>query len=234
MSTIFDAAGRLREHVHGLIGRPLRSAELVEVMRLLRLVMEQEQLRNSHPHIALYCDWLLHAEIDRHEIAIDILKKMHIALVAYDQTHNTSGVSSALSLAQLRAEMLLVFIKQNVSTDLLDSFANWKTFSGALLQDLRDRPLRLPRKPKGKTKRKVDNAIAEMRIASQKMSGSPWARAFFVTCDDEQEKRLMHWNVEWQNPALVGTDHLILKGELQMTEEERSFRRPRLPCVVAS
>jgi hypothetical protein len=169
MSTKFDPAGRLRQHVQELIGRPLRSAELIEVMRLLRLVVEQEKLRDSHPHVALYCDWLLHGEIERHEIAINILKQMHMALVGYDQTHDTSGVSRALSLAQLRAEMLLVFIKQNVSTDLLDSFTNWKTFSGALLQDLRDRPLRFRKKPKGKTKKKMDNAIAEMRSASQKM-----------------------------------------------------------------
>jgi hypothetical protein len=213
-------------HVQGLAGRPLANAELIEVMRLLRLLVEQQKLRDSHPPVALYCDWLLHGEIDRHEIAIEILKKMHMALVAYDQTHNTSGVSSALSLAQLRAEILLIFIKQSVSTNLMDSFANWNTFSGALLQDLRDRPLQLPKKPKGKTKKKMDNAIAEMRSASQKMLGSPWARAFFVTSDDEQGKRLMHWNVEWQSPALVGTDHMILKGELQMTEEASAFLRP--------
>ena len=93
-------------------------------MRLLRLVVEQEDFAIATPHVALYCDWLLHGEIERHEIAIDILKQMHMALVGYDQTHDTSGVSRALSLAQLRAEMLLVFIKQNVSTDLLDSFTN--------------------------------------------------------------------------------------------------------------
>jgi len=226
MSTKFDPADRLRQHVKGLVGRPLRSEELIEVMRLLRLVVEKEKLRNSHPHVALYCDWILHTEIDRHEIVIEILKKMHMALIAYDQTHDMSGVSSALSLAELRAEMLLIFIKQNVSTDLMDSFANWNMFVGALLQDLRDRPLRLPKKPKAKTKKKMDNAIAEMRSASQNMAGSPWARAFFVTSEEEQGKLLMHWNIEMQNPALVGADHMTMKGKLRMTEKAPAFRRP--------
>jgi hypothetical protein len=46
--------------------------ELIEVMRLLRLVLEKEKVRDSFRHAALYCDWLLHNEIDRHEIAINI------------------------------------------------------------------------------------------------------------------------------------------------------------------
>jgi hypothetical protein len=99
----FNPAERLRQHAHGLVGKPLSAAELIEVMRLLRLVLEREKLRDSFPHVALYCDWLLHNEIDRHEIAIEILCQMHVAIVDWDRTHELAPVSRALSLAQLRS-----------------------------------------------------------------------------------------------------------------------------------
>jgi hypothetical protein len=226
MSNGFDPAGRLRKHVQGLVGRPLGSADLIEVMRLLRLVLEQERLRDSDPHAALYCDWLLHGEIDRHEIAIDILGKMHVAMVDWDRTHDTAAVARAMNLPQLRGEMAVIFAGHQVPTDLLDSFSNWKAFLRVLLEDLSQRPLKLPKKPKGKTKKKLDNAIADMVAASKKMGGRHWARAFFITCEGEQENRSYSWNLEWAMPDLVGNDHLIVKGELLMPEEASAFRRP--------
>jgi hypothetical protein len=174
----FNPVERLHQHVKGLVGRPPSGAELIEVMRLLRLVLEHEKTRDSFLHAALYCDWLLHNEIDRHEIAIDMLCRMHAAVVDWDRTHDLAPVSSALSLAQLRAEMLVIFTKHKIATDLLDSFSNWRSFSSVLLQDLSQRPLRLPKKPGGKIKKKLDNAIAEMiNISKKKMGKNQWARA---------------------------------------------------------
>ena len=226
MSDRFDPADRLRKHAQSLVGRPLGTADLIEVMRLLRLVLEQEKLRGSHPHAALYCDWLLHGEIDRHEIAIDILSKMHVVMVDWDRTHDTAAIARAMNLAQLRAEMVVIFAGHQIPTDLLDSFSNWKTFLRVLLQDLSQRPLKLPNEPRGKTKKKLDNAIANMVAASKRMGGRHWARAFFITCEGEQENRSYSWNLEWEMPDLVGNDHLIIRGQLLMPEEANAFRRP--------
>jgi hypothetical protein len=224
--TAFDPADRLRQHAQGLVGRPLSSAELLDVMRLLRLVLEKEKLRGSFPHAALYCDWLLHNEIDRHEIAIKILSKMHAGIADWDRTHDLTPVNRALGLAQLRAEMQVTFAKHKIPTDLLDSFSNWYSFLNVLLQDLSQRPLKLPKKPKGKTKKKLDSTVAEMMSASKKMGSNHWARAFFITCEPHGQNRSFFWNLECEKPDLIGTDHFNVKSELRMTEQPSAFPRP--------
>ena len=224
--TAFDPAGGLRQHAQGLVGRPLSSAEPLDVMRLLRLVLEKEKLRHSFPHAALYCDWLLHNEIDRHEIAINILSKMHAGIADWDRTHDLTPVNRALGLAQLRAEMQVIFAKHKVPTDLLDSFSNWCSFLNVLLQDLSQRPLKLPKRPRGNAKKKLSNAVAKMISISEKMGSNHWARAFFITGEPHGENRPFFWNLELEKPDLVGADHFIIKSELRLTEERNAFPRP--------
>jgi hypothetical protein len=155
--------------------RVLDRSRPTKVMRLLRLVLEQEKLRDSFPHVALYCDRLLHNEIDRHEIAIEILCQMHAAIVDWDRTHETN--------------------------------------KGA-------------EEPERQDKKKLGNAVAEMIRISKKMGSNHWARAFFVTYEPHEDKRMFFWTVECEKPDLVGTDHINIKGELRMTEQPNDFRRP--------
>jgi hypothetical protein len=222
--TAFDPADRLCQHAQGLVGRSVGGTELIEVMRLLRLVLEKEKARDSFPHAALYCDWLLHNEIDKHEIAVNILSQMHAAIVDWDRTHDLAPVSRALSLAQLRAEMLVIFAKHKIPTDLMDSFLDWRSFLGVLLHDLSQRPLRLPKK-----KNKLHSAIAEMTsLVEKRWVGSKpfWTRAMFITCEAKGEnEQFFFLNLEWESPHLVGNDHVIIKSELGMTEELSAFRR---------
>jgi hypothetical protein len=97
MTMPFDPASRLREHVKGLIGRPSSRADMIEVMRLTRLLLEQEKLTQTYPHISLYCDWLLHTEINRHSLALDILERMGQAIAKYDDAGDVAALSRALT-----------------------------------------------------------------------------------------------------------------------------------------
>ena len=97
----FAPENRLRDHVAALAGRQCSQAELTEVMRLVRLVVENEGLAETYPHVSLYRDWLLHPEIDRHKLVLKKLEQMNEAIARYDQTGDIAIVSALFSLAVL-------------------------------------------------------------------------------------------------------------------------------------
>jgi hypothetical protein len=221
----FDPTTRLRNHVGGMIGRQCSAADFTEVMRLSRLSIETENLSGSYPHLALFCDWLLHAEIDRHGLVLNLIEQIHSAAANYDKTGNIGEVSRLLNLAALRAEMLVIFSSHQIRTDLLDSYANWNVFIGTILNDLCERPLRLPKKPHGKTKKAVDSAIARMK-AKWDPKTPMWGRAFYLTIDHKKNPASLSWILECAAPFLTGADKLNISSSLQMTETAKDFSRP--------
>jgi hypothetical protein len=218
----FDPASRLRDHVQGLVCRPSRPADMIEVMRLTRLLLEQEKATHTYPHISLYCDWLLHTEINRHALALSILERMGQAIAKYDEEGDVAAVSQALNLAQLRQEMIVLFSAYKIPNDLMDSFDNWKAFSGALLKDLCDRPINLPKK-RGRNKRVVEQTVVRMKAESARMRHNMWPKAFFVSAD--AEKGELNWSLEYEAPDLSGAKTLRIQSGLQMTENPTDFKR---------
>lgn len=222
----FAPENRLRDHVAALAGRQCSQAELTEVMRLVRLVVENEGLAETYPHVSLYRDWLLHPEIDRHKLVLKRLEQMNEAIARYDQTGDIAIVSALFSLAVLRVELTVLFKSHQVKTELLDLFANWKTFVSVMLEDLCNRPLRLPKKPSGKMKKAKEDCIARMKSKSEATGKRLWARAAFITLDRTQDPAPFSWNVECEAPDLVGAKCLVFKSTLQMTETPKDFLHP--------
>jgi hypothetical protein len=221
----FDPTTRLRNHVAGIIGRQCSSADLTDVMRLSRLIVETENLSESYPHLALFCDWLLHAEIDRHRLVLNLIEQMNGAAADYDKTGNISEISRLLNLAALRAEMQVFFSSHQIRTDFLDSFANWKTFVGTILGDLCERPLRLPKKPSRKTKKAVNSTVDRMK-AKWPPNRPMWGRAFYLTIDHKKDPASISWILECAAPFLTGADKLNISSSLETTETANDFSRP--------
>ena len=221
----FDPAVRLREHLAGLPGRHCSRADLIDVMRLSRLIIENKNLSGNYPHLALYCDWLLHTEIDRHGLVLRLLEQMHDAVVNYDKTRDIEAVSRLLNLAMLRAEMLILFSSHKIGTDLMDSLNNWRKLVGTIILDLCDRPLRLPKTTKGKTKKAVEAAIFRMK-AKCPPDRPMWARAFYLKLEREQSPLSVSWILECAAPFLTGGDTLNIASTIVMTETAKDFKRP--------
>ena len=108
-------------------------------MRLVRLVLEHNALSQTYLHASIYCDWIQHGEIDRHRLVFSLLEKMNEAIASYDNSREIASVSRLLSLADLRAELIVLFASYRIRTELLNSLSNWTTFLGVLLQDLCNR-----------------------------------------------------------------------------------------------
>jgi hypothetical protein len=211
----YDPARRLREHVDRLIGRECSSSDLLEIMRLTRLLVEHQKSRPSYPHVALYCDWVQHGSIDRHETAWKIIELMHEAVAQHDNGLSIVAVSEALSLAQLRQEMLVLFLSNSVRTEILDSYQNWRSFVGILLQDLCHRPLALPDVPRKKDEKSIRALIKRM---AAKLPQGIWPVSLTIL---EQEERI-RWRLVYQ--GLPG--RLNLESELMLTEPHSNFRLP--------
>ena len=106
----FAPENRLRDHVNHIITRgQCGRADLIEIMRLVRLVLEHNALSQTYLHASLYCDWIQHGEIDRHRLVFSLLEKMNEAIASYDNSREIASVSRLLSLADLRAELIVLF-----------------------------------------------------------------------------------------------------------------------------
>jgi hypothetical protein len=219
----FVPENQLRDHVNAITGRQCGSADLIEVMRLVRLILEHKALAQTYPHVSLYCDWLLHNEIDRHRLILSLLEKMNEAIASYDNSRDIASVSRLLSLADLRAELIVLFASYQIRIELLDSLSNWMTFVGVLLQELCNRPIRLPKKPSGKMKKATQESIVRMVNKWKSIGKEQWARAFFITLDRAQYPPTFSWNVEYEAPYLRGANKFV-KSALQMTETAKDFR----------
>ena len=62
----FDPVQRLSTRIESLLqGGEVSRGEVLDLFRIVRLVLEERELRRDYPSIALYADWLQHGRLDR-------------------------------------------------------------------------------------------------------------------------------------------------------------------------
>ena len=111
--------------------------------------------------------------------------------------------------------MLVLFLSNSVRTEILDSYQNWRSFVGILLQDLCHRPLALPDVPRKKDEKWIRALIKRM---AAKLPQGIWPVSLTII---EQEERI-RWRLVYQ--GLPG--RLNLESELMLTEPHSNFRLP--------
>jgi hypothetical protein len=233
MKMNFDPAERLRTHFGRILGGQCFSPELVEILRLTRLLIEQEKWAKQYPTLSLYCDWVQHGELDRHPHTWVVLEKINDILV--DKGHaDVSAVireiSRAFGLAPLRQEMLWVFMSKSIQTDIVDSLSNWRGFLGAVLDDLSQRPIRLPDNVgtmrKGQSKEVFDRMVNRNKSAGRRADLVP--RALYITNRSNEpgvpgRPAGFYWHVRLIEQ---GIHYAELDGLLEFTETRADFTRP--------
>jgi hypothetical protein len=219
----YDPAARLRQHMLGMIDRNCSKAESLDILRLSRLVLEREKSASAFPHLSLYCDWFVHGEIDRRALASAMLERMNEIILQFLEVDGIcNAISQCVSLAQLRSELTIFFLANGTSIAIPDSYSNWKMFMGLLLEELCDRPIRLPANQKV-----ADAMIQRMRSKWEGQAHKNWPRAFFFEKDTtSQNQSVFMWNVEIAAPDLIGAEAFNLRGAMEMTETKADFRQP--------
>jgi hypothetical protein len=220
----FDPVERLRTQL-GRMNAQFSQADVTNAMRMIRLVLDvQMNAAVSYPYLRLYCDWLLHTEIDRQRVVITILDQMNEALNKYDKDADgaVAAASHAMGFAALRSEIKSLFAANSIqAVFLLDSFANWNKFVTNILEDLCQRPIRLPAEGK-----KTQEAIARMIERAKQKDRDNWMRAAWITLEHDENRPTFFWNIELILPHLGESGFVTLKSPLQLAETERDFFFP--------
>ena len=228
----YDSTNRLASHVNSILTGCSR-ADVIEIMRLSRLVIEQRNVAHQYPVLSLYCDWAQHTEIDRHPGAFAMLARIDGVLVVYahhDPSIVIHEISKAFALAQLREEFVKLFLVSGANTLLFDSLSNWCQFVGILLNDLADRPVRFPKGIESKSKKSQVRAIFDGMVKRRATAGQ---RADLVTKSlsidnhsDETDPRRPPPGFYWQIRSLEQSPehYMELTGQMQLTEGREQFR----------
>ncbi|WP_316230781.1 hypothetical protein [Bradyrhizobium sp. SZCCHNR1051] len=219
----YNPATRLKDHTRSMANRNCHRSEVLEVLRLSRLVLEHDRSALQFPHLSLYCDWFVHGAIDRKPLGSKILELVNDAIRKHWENSDglVTGISRCLSLAELRHEMIIFLITCGAVTDVADSFTNWNVFVSLLLEDLLDRPIRLPAKAK-----EAEAIVARMLSAWNGYKYKHWPRAIFFLREEREDGSFSFvWNVEMAAPQLTGGDSYNLRGGMQMTESLSAFAR---------
>lgn len=218
----YDPDVRLRQHMEGLIDRRCSPSDILDVMRLCRLVMEKSNSRATHRHLSLYCDWLMHVTIDRNRLAIKMLERVNNGIVAHlagAAGDMVAAINHSISLAELRREMVELFTEHSVNTAITESLTNWRMFTGVLLRDLSHRPITLP-----SDSNEADRATARMLASWAGQQHPMWPKAFYFLAEPDDSGQIQFF---WE--AEMGSTEpgrfLRFKGWVQITETEADFVR---------
>ena len=121
--------------------------------------MESKGLKKSFPTLSLYCNWYMHPMLDREELGWQILADVDAALWDSSQAPN-AAIGTALRWETLRSEATDLFASQEINAGLFIHDGNWISFSSALLNDLREKPIRWPTDPS--TNKRSRHLFAQM------------------------------------------------------------------------
>jgi hypothetical protein len=229
--TNFDPAAQLRGHVERMLIRgQCFPPDMIEILRLTRLIIKQENWRKQYPTLSLYCDWVQHEEIDRNAHACVILEKINEILVDLgdgDISAINREISRAFHLVPLRQEMLLLFMSKSIRTDIVDSLSNWRGFLGAVLDDISRRPLRMP--DNADSKAAFDRMVNRNKSKGIRIDAVPRALYIINRSNEAGEPGRppgFYWHVRLIEQGDHGEYYAALDGALLYTETGADFARP--------
>ena len=120
-------------------------AEVQYTLTQVRKLFEVVPPTDSYPVLAFYCDWVLHARLDRQHWAKNGLQILEAAVTGFESGNGPSegvlrAVNSVLSFQQLHSELLKFGKEFGVAFDQL-SYETWRAFGASLIDILIGCPL---------------------------------------------------------------------------------------------
>jgi hypothetical protein len=123
--------------------------EIKCLMSDTRKLLEYSGQKSKHPHLLLFCDWLVHSEMDRNNAIYDILEKASIVLK--DGASKNPVIilhrfsNEALNFRKFRIELLSFYKSQNIPiANIFSDPKAWKSFIACLALSLLEVPLKYP------------------------------------------------------------------------------------------
>jgi hypothetical protein len=134
---------RLATHLGKMASGDISESTMHRCMALLRELLEERNERPKYPAIALFCDWLLHAKLNRSGgDLLDILDTFW----ALGKDINTQMVQliQAFSPLALRDEIVRLLDSALLDSSVFLNISTCEEFMSHLTADLRDKPIERP------------------------------------------------------------------------------------------
>lgn len=202
----------------------------LNIFRQVRLVLEGGNAKDQFPTASLYCDWLLHTEVDRHPFAFTMIERMDTVFTADPggpKEPDANVLAGAFALAALRQELIAIFRNNGIDPVRFTSLKNWNEVLTSVLSDLAGRPLLFPLPPTKKAAKEAHARITARRIAA---SMDP---AHMVTSvrirdhrDGSQTKGFppgFYYGVRLREGTTPGIEHMEMVGWLFNDEPRAAF-----------
>lgn len=128
-------------------GGSFHEAVLVDLMRSMRKVLEQQIKGSSYPILSLYCTWLQHSRLDQNRHGYVLLDQIDRAVwhnSPADFNEHFGKILSSFGLIELRQQMRAFLQANGLTSGLLDSYQNWNVFLFALYKELVEVELSFP------------------------------------------------------------------------------------------
>jgi hypothetical protein len=218
---MFDPVNRLRRHVQQMIDNKTGTSpeDAIGVLRLSRLILEQDKSKAVYPTLWLYCNWALHPEIDKQDLGWELLEEINKGL--RDDVDPINAVCRALRLSELRAEMSRLFAAKDIPPVVTYSLRNWRQFLGFMLDELTHRPIRFPANRTGKAAAIFDRLVPH--AANGYVPIGLYLSNHSDCTDGTWDPPGFFFHVELIAPD---GDRATIAGPLFFTEDATQFARP--------
>lgn len=143
----YDPAARLKNHVDSIVGQTVLPVQYLEILRLVRLLIEHEGSSSKYPVAHAYCNWMMHTTITKDEDALKILGLIDSALFEYakrektQKMHSAPNVIAAFRLDEFGDQLINLFYDKGINKNVFTKNNGWMSFLKALFEDLCDRPI---------------------------------------------------------------------------------------------
>jgi hypothetical protein len=108
---------------------------------LIRQHLEANHLKDRYKITTLYCDWCLHPELDRSRALKDFFREIDDAISDGKEALLNDRINDAISLKQLRFELIEIVNPAGADSKLFSSHLGWMAFLGVLLNLLLEKPI---------------------------------------------------------------------------------------------
>lgn len=129
----------------------LTNAGVIKIFSEIRQVIEANKQKDDYPHLNLYCNLCFHNSLSGSVTGYKIIQNIFDLYVELTprggieaQDHFLIAASKLFSLEQLRRELILLFEQSNIPTFIFIEKDNWLRFVGRLLDEIQDKPIKLP------------------------------------------------------------------------------------------
>lgn len=219
----FDPVARLKlrwDDIH--YKRGFSDADMVDVFRLTRLILERGKLKQQYPSLAFYSDWLVHEALDRNPRVWEMIDEIDSAISEHPTLSLEASIiriGGTFKLAELRQEFIQLFCVNGLETRLFRSRLDWGSFLSLLLGDLAGKPILCIDEPSLNEKRvrPIFERIVRRRMAHSPESVAKRVEAVYLLdwrtkVDDPERSPGIYWETHAMHKN--GVSFMRLNGQL--------------------